>query len=380
VNNVINLMQTQGGNVRSNIFFGAGQTVGGKWTGDIQCGSGSYTIANNCPYNRYATNAVAYSCNLNDSPAGAVTFTNNYIVSQVPMTLNGGWNSLNFTNNVLVMNCTNANFQAIIAPVSSAGWGVDWNNYFAQSPEIVKFRYLVTNFWTLAQWQSGTSLDLNTVGHDNSLPTNQVFVIPNQDQVKRAHLAIYNWMHQDNVTVDCSSFLTVGDSYRVYTAQGYNNGAVLTGVYSAPILLPMTNLPISTILSGTNWGLQNPASMSPEFGAFVVIGAAGNTTWNVTVNSTPNGGGIVTVSPGDNNGFVSVATSGLFNYNNGVSVTLTAPAQIANSNFQKWQTNGVDATTSSNITFTVSAAMTNTAVYKSFGTAISGANGGGVSL
>ena len=77
----------------------------------------------------------------------------------------------------------------------------------------------------------------------------------------------------------------------------------------------------------------------------------------------PSSGVSVTVSPNDNSGQGSGATQFTRVYNNNTNVSLTAPATAAGNNFQKWQRDGVDFTTSLLANFVMDANHTMTAVY-----------------
>jgi len=88
-------------------------------------------------------------------------------------------------------------------------------------------------------------------------------------------------------------------------------------------------------------------------------GGGGGTTSVLTVNSTPNTGAVVTVSPVDNSSQGNGATNFTRTYNNGTAVTLVAPY----ANFVKWLKDGAWYATDPTTTVTVDAARTMTAVY-----------------
>src|SRR6185503_653411 len=70
-------------------------------------------------------------------------------------------------------------------------------------------------------------------------------------------------------------------------------------------------------------------------------------TGTLTVaSSTPASGVSVTVSPNDNSGQGSGVTQFTRVYNTNTNVSLTAPSTAGSNNFQKWQLDGVDFTTS----------------------------------
>gem|GEM_PF-4463590 len=81
-------------------------------------------------------------------------------------------------------------------------------------------------------------------------------------------------------------------------------------------------------------------------------------------SSNPNSGVYITVSPNDNNGAGSGYTPFTRTYNQGTTVTLTAPATAGGNQFQEWQRNGVRVSTSTTYQFQVNANDTFTAVYR----------------
>ncbi|MFO1497163.1 MAG: InlB B-repeat-containing protein [Verrucomicrobiota bacterium] len=84
----------------------------------------------------------------------------------------------------------------------------------------------------------------------------------------------------------------------------------------------------------------------------------------LTVNSVnPASGVAIGVSPADNSSAANGTTSFARSYNNGKVVSLSAPTTAGGNNFQKWQRNGTDYTTSANTTVTMDASYTMTAVY-----------------
>ena len=87
------------------------------------------------------------------------------------------------------------------------------------------------------------------------------------------------------------------------------------------------------------------------------------TTRNLTVASSPVSGVSITVSPNDNSGQGNGATPFIRTYNDGVSVTVTAPGTANGNSFQKWQRDGVDLSTNASITITINSDQAVTAVY-----------------
>jgi lysophospholipase L1-like esterase len=89
-------------------------------------------------------------------------------------------------------------------------------------------------------------------------------------------------------------------------------------------------------------------------------GGSGNTR-TLTVNTTPNTGMAITVSPADNNGQANGSSNFTRTYNTNATVAMVAPYQ----NFVKWLKNGVWYATNPSITVTLDADTVMTAVYTS---------------
>lgn len=86
--------------------------------------------------------------------------------------------------------------------------------------------------------------------------------------------------------------------------------------------------------------------------------------WALNVaSSNPNSGVGITVSPPDTNGLGNGTTPFPRNYNANTYVTLTAPAGVGNTTFQKWQRDGVDWSTSTATGLTMEGNHTVTAIY-----------------
>ena len=107
-----------------------------------------------------------------------------------------------------------------------------------------------------------------------------------------------------------------------------------------------------------------PACQFADWSTIFHFTTAGGTTRTLTVASTnPSSGVSITVSPTDNNGQGNGATQFTRVYNNNQSVSLTAPTTASGNNFQKWQRDGGDWSTSTSTAVTMDASHTMTAVY-----------------
>lgn len=101
----------------------------------------------------------------------------------------------------------------------------------------------------------------------------RVVVQPNEYESGRAHVTIYNWSQQPLVSVDLSSVLSPGQSFRVMDAQDFYGWPVAGGEYTGqPVAISMVRTdvvaPIGVDAAGDP--LAAPPHTSPEFASFVV--------------------------------------------------------------------------------------------------------------
>ncbi len=180
------------------------------------------------------------------------------------------------------------NFPVINIANTNGTWTFFGNTYTEIAPNVTKF-YWTNLIYTLPQWQA---LGFDSDAVTNNVAADAVRVYPNQDTAKRAHIAVYNWSLANNVSVNLSGVLNAGDTYQLYNAQDYGSGVIKTGSFSgSTISVPMTNLTTSVQLPAvTNWGLIQPSPVSPEFGAFVVLGQSTNLPAPVTTTARMNVG------------------------------------------------------------------------------------------
>jgi hypothetical protein len=272
--------------MQSNIIFGTGNTSGGSGGGrDVLADGGSYQIINNYFYNKFSFlpwQGYGYPQTLSYLAGNISVVNSNIIVGPSPVTYQPADTNLSvsFQGNTVYANSTN-NLAMVVYWCDNSGTSTfDYNHYFSTAN--VTFKNLSSGvfFPTFAQWRAtNSSFDIHSTASNSAVPPDSVNIIPNQDQPKRCHIAIYNWTHKDNVPVNLSGVLNAGDGYRLFSAQNYKAGAIQSGTFNGTnISVPMTNLTTAPILFGTNYvfngvRLTQPPPTSPEFGAFVVIGS-----------------------------------------------------------------------------------------------------------
>jgi hypothetical protein len=271
--------------IRSNIMFGAGQTVNEPHDEVLFGYSGS--VLGNCLYS--VSTDPLHGITINGGREGqSVIVSGNFAACTVPMVVSPTLtNSFMALGNTFYMNDASVRYQVVsLGPVDAGTWVVNSNHYYSTKAMRLDLIPDGENK-TFAQWKTATGFDADSTSADSTAPPDSVHVFPNADEPKRAHIAIYNFSSNDLVSVRLAGVLTAGDQYRLYSAQNFNFGAIQTGIYNGTnISVPMTNLTTAPLLYGTNLGLIRPPATSPAFAAFVLIGAPAAPT-NFRVISTP---------------------------------------------------------------------------------------------
>ena len=96
---------------------------------------------------------------------------------------------------------------------------------------------------------------------------------------------------------------------------------------------------------------------------YTMTAVYGNVHTLTVQSSNPNSGVPITVSPADNGGNTGGTTEFAHQYDDGVSVTLTAPASVSGNTFGEWLRNGQSFSANAATTVTMDADYTMTAVY-----------------
>jgi len=141
----------------------------------------------------------------------------------------------------------------------------------------------------------------------------------------------------------------------------YNNNTIVT--LTAPVTAGGNGF-FKWRRNGVDWSHSPTTSVTIVPGITTMTAIYIPTPRNLTVASTnPAGGVSITVSPNDQTGSGNGTTQFTRTYIDGTTVTLTAPATAGGNNFQKWQRNGVDWSTTQTTNLTMNANYTMTAVY-----------------
>lgn len=236
---------------------------------NIEVGGGKpverITLRENMTYDFYIP-----SDNVSVTIGGDLYATNNDATIVSNCFVGGGlnlfyWTNITFMSNTTVQAFPGPNgYTASIRTIPNANpYVFDYNHYYFPYPPFA------TNGIPIA-WSNWQGMGYDTHGISTlSNPTNfWAFVRPNPYEPNRANITIYNWATNDNVSVDVSRVLSVGNSYQVRNAADYLGAVVAKGTYSGgTISLPMTNLSVAVPI-----GRQTaPAPTGPNFNVFVLL-------------------------------------------------------------------------------------------------------------
>ena len=189
------------------------------------------------------------------------------------------WQKMTFTNNTLVSQGGIGEWGVYIPLVTfynaatPAVYTWDENVYYGGEKN-KEFR--VDGPWntmaSLTEWRETTGFDRHSA-FSPALPTsNAVFVRPNEYELGRAHITVFNWERLDTVSVDVSNCgLAQGEAFEVRDAQNFLGEPVLRGRYTgASLQLPM-NLTQTTAIVGDVVHFETSAHSSKKFNVFVLL-------------------------------------------------------------------------------------------------------------
>lgn len=253
-----------GYDIEGNTLFNAGAGAGVGYERGLEIVIGGGTAAKNVNFsNNYTYHSnfkgvadLSYLFGVTNENA---TVTNNYFATDVRFWK--GWKDLTFTGNTIV---NGSNQAALWTPTE--GTQV-WNNNQYISTASTPFNSAGTD-QTWAQWRQSTGFDTNSQFTAAAPSGTKVFVRPNEYEAGRANVTVYNWDLKQQVAVDLSSTVKVGDRYEIRNVLDLYGTPVVSGVYDGKAV----NIPMKAMLSpaATAYHRAPPITVSPEFGAFVV--------------------------------------------------------------------------------------------------------------
>jgi hypothetical protein len=92
--------------------------------------------------------------------------------------------------------------------------------------------------WKAATANAGNGFDKNSSELKEVAPSRS-FVVPNDYENGRGHLAIYNWDGSSTVSANLSPVVSNGQSFQVLDARNVFGTPVVSGVYKGPVDIPM---------------------------------------------------------------------------------------------------------------------------------------------
>jgi len=283
------------------------------YEGNVFFNSGELSALNNGNFNSYNMWIGG------DQISQNTKLINNYGYSSAPSGHNQYYNLFNSNNAVVTGNY-------FFTP------GPDRPGIFINSTSNTGLQMTGNTFYgtldfTPSRYPNNTYLSQRPTGKD-------IFVRPNQYEIGRANIVIYNWDLSPSVSVDLSgSGLHVGQSYEIRDSQNFYGAPVTTGIYKGgAVNIPMSNL---TLAPPEGTVPTQPRHTAPEFDVFILLPTGSQPTDAIPPavsiltpgpNQTLSGTVNVTATASDNKGIAGVQFK-LDGANLGSAVTST-PYQI----------------------------------------------------
>ena len=196
-----------------------------------------------------------------------IVLTNNYFVGFVQIT---DWVTATITGNTIYG--TRAFHPGTDGMVSVrgpfGGWTFSNNTLYGDSTPASWGYNDAYPGMSFAPWKATTGLRPGV--YVGSAPTGvNVVVRPNQYELGRANIIVYNWAQQSTVSVDLSGTLSVGDHYVVQNVQDFYGTPVASGTYGGgSVQLPMAGITPPAPIGRS----YTPAPITgPTFNAFVLM-------------------------------------------------------------------------------------------------------------
>ena len=238
-------------------------------------------LADNIVFNQFSHGIHAYGSEQarldNIALEGNIAFNNGALSSEREYVRNllvgGGRVALNpkLFENLTYFNTVKASGE------NNVGHGGGCLNLWAHGNYLIGGRPLVMRNCTIQSVAGNTFYGERDNGREyrrneylTAAPTGtRVFVRPNRCERGRAHIAIYNWDEQPEVSVDLSeASLVKGQRFEVRDVQNYFGNPVAEGIYEKePVRIPMRGLRTAPATGD----VASAVHTAPRFGAFVII-------------------------------------------------------------------------------------------------------------
>jgi hypothetical protein len=240
-----------------NYFLGVGDPGVARTVGNIYDGNVNYNLA---------------STGSGDGPSadyGACKYGDHTVKNGYQVRGGSGFNditSATFTNNFVWVEGSPSSGTLIDATTLANFTACDNNDYRADSSLSVPFTYHGTDY-SFANWKINSGLDASSTFSTSKPGSAKVFVWPNEYKNGRGMVTVVNWGLSANVSVDISSFISIGQSYRVRDVNNYFGTVVASGTYSGGTV----SIPTAGVTCATPIGYGfTPATLGPEFNCWIV--------------------------------------------------------------------------------------------------------------
>jgi len=227
------------------------------------------TIDQNYTYRTNHSNPRVADVGYDQAMNQDVVLTNNYFVGGWSHV--GAWATATATGNTL-FNFNSGGMLWNIGNLSGQTWS--GNTFFGDSTATA-WLYTATatadnSATTFSGWRTLTGWTDPGRYAGSAVTGVNVLVRPNQYELGRANIIVYNWAQQGTVSVNVSGILNVGDHYVVQHAQDLFGAPIAGGTYDGgPLQLPAVSITPPTPL-GTSTVEPAPVT-GPTFNVFVLM-------------------------------------------------------------------------------------------------------------
>jgi hypothetical protein len=123
-----------------------------------------------------------------------------------------------------------------------------------------------------SSWKTKSQKDSSSA-YSASLPTQtKTVVIKNRYENGRGTAVIYNWANSASVALDVSSFLSDGDTCKVYDVSWLSGGSIAERIVNnGKIIVPMAGLTQVDKPNGPDQGYGSRYNHCPDYNAFLII-------------------------------------------------------------------------------------------------------------
>lgn len=199
-----------------------------------------------------------------------IALENNYTVGgELGIEMQYQWASATVRNNVLIGD----GGTSVVRTGGPTPGIYDWSgNTYYRDPAATAWQQNDTAY-TFDGWKTVTGLGASDAATPGTPVATQVIVRPNAYEAGRGFVVIYNFAHQDPVSVDLSSVLAPGQHYEIRNVQNVFGAPVASGTYTGALVA----IPMGGVAPPRPIGRTSPAQApktGPDFDVFLVTSPA----------------------------------------------------------------------------------------------------------